>query len=747
GQFPQEQHPAGADAHHVIGDGNSTVLLLRELTELYDRSAGGSGAPPHLAPLRGDFREHVRWSAETGHGAGAIGTAAAERRARVCAPYRSPVLRPAGVTGDGGVTGRAGAASGGVRFDSSEFTLGVSPTAALRALASRARTTLYAPLLTAYHQELTALTGRSDLIVGMAVSGRDSALPDAHRIFGPFASAVPVRPAPAGPAGPADAADAGPAGAGDFVRALRCVAAEAEEARAHEDVVPRRADGLPLTSQFFFTFLDFSALASADGGTPRLSWEAGDSTFLPPSSMTDVFMAVRPDGDGLRVTVRGARPAFAPGALGRFTDSLRRRLERAAGKDDGVPGRPGMGGPATGRLATDDPLTRRTAAHRSGARGPGARDTMDAALIGYLPAPEHLARLAGLPASALPREEVRAMLFPDGAPRLVETVETPLGRSGFVSVPLFADELPADTGLVGHTARAVSLAAARGARCVSLAGMIPSLTGYGFDVLRSGPHPAAVTTGHAATVVSVVKTVHAALEATGRDLSELDVAFAGLGSIGASSLELLLSLAARPPRRLLLCDVRGSGPRLTALGRRLRERGLIGADGFEVAEPERVLPDAVHSADLLVTAVSGAAAVLDIGRLRPGAVVVDDSFPHCFDTGRALSRMREQKDVLVLGGGLLHVGRTDREVAGDLPDAAAAGYLAQPWIEGTLASCRFESLLHAAHELPPVHGLVNAGTALAHWDAMERAGVSAAPLHLLGHTVDTAATGGVTTRS
>ncbi|MFI8858547.1 amino acid adenylation domain-containing protein [Streptomyces prasinus] len=746
---PQE-HTLLVHAHHVIGDGYSAALLLGELTELYDRSAGGSGAPPHLAPLRGDFREHVRWSAETGHGAGAIGTAAAERRARVCAPYRSPVLRPAGVTGDGGVTGRAGAASGGVRFDSSEFTLGVSPTAALRALASRARTTLYAPLLTAYHQELTALTGRSDLIVGMAVSGRDSALPDAHRIFGPFASAVPVRPAPAGPTGPADAADAadaGPAGAGDFVRALRCVAAEAEEARVHEDVVPRRADGLPLTSQFFFTFLDFSALASADGGTPRLSWEAGDSTFLPPSSMTDVFMAVRPDGDGLRVTVRGARPAFAPGALDRFTDSLRRRLERAAGKDDGVPGRPGTGGPATGRLATDDPLTRRTAAHRSGARGPGARDTMDAALIGYLPAPEHLARLAGLPASALPREEVRAMLFPDGAPRLVETVETPLGRSGFVSVPLFADELPADTGLVGHTARAVSLAAARGARCVSLAGMIPSLTGYGFDVLRSGPHPAAVTTGHAATVVSVVKTVHAALEATGRDLSELDVAFAGLGSIGASSLELLLSLAARPPRRLLLCDVRGSGPRLTALGRRLRERGLIGADGFEVVESERVLPDAVHGADLLVTAVSGAAAVLDVGRLRPGAVVVDDSFPHCFDTGRALSRMREQKDVLVLGGGLLHVGRTDREVAGDLPDAAAAGYLAQPWIEGTLASCRFESLLHAAHELPPVHGLVNAGTALAHWDAMERAGVSAAPLHLLGHTVDTAATGGVTTRS
>ncbi|MFF0107324.1 amino acid adenylation domain-containing protein [Streptomyces hirsutus] len=731
------EHTLLVHAHHVIGDGYSAALLLRELTEVYDRLADGSGTAPHLAPLRSDFRDHVRWSARTGHGTGVTGAAAAEHRARVCAPYRSPVLRPAAVAGDGDgdATDRAGAATGGVRFDSSEFTLGASPTAALRALASHARTTLYAPLLTAYHQELTALTGRPDLIVGLAVSGRDGALPDAHRIFGPFASAVPVRPAPAGSTG------TDPADAGDFACALRRMAAEAEEARAHEDVIPRRADGLPLTSQFFFTFLDFSALAPAAGGTPRLSWEAGDSTFLPPSSMTDVFMAVRPDGDGLRVTVRGASPAFAPGALDRFAGSLRRRLERAAAGDSGVPSRPGTGRPETG-----GPRAQRPAAHRSGTRGPGRRDTMDAALVGYLPAPEHLAHLAGLPASALPREEVRAMLFPDGAPRLVETVGTPLGRSGFVSVPLFADELAADTGLVEHTARAVALAAARGARCVSLAGMIPSLTGYGFDVLRSGRHPAAVTTGHAATVVSVVKTVHAALEATGRDLSDLDVAFAGLGSIGASSLELLLSLAARPPRRLLLCDVRGSGPRLTALGGRLRERGLVGAAGFEVVESERVLPGAVHGADLLVTAVSGATAVLDVDRLRPGAIVVDDSFPHCFDTGRALSRMRERKDVLVLGGGLLHVGSTDREVAGDLPDAAAAGYLAQPWLEGTLASCRFESLLHASgHELPPVHGLVDAGVALVHWDAVERAGVSAAPLHLLGHAVDTAATGGATT--
>ncbi|MFE9773295.1 amino acid adenylation domain-containing protein [Streptomyces sp. NPDC005931] len=685
------EHVLLVHAHHLIGDGYSAALLMRELTEAYDRFARGE-TPRPPAP-RGTFRDHALARPGTGDGSGSgpgASSAEAERRARVGAPYRPPVLR--GPRDDGGPA----PVGDGVPFHSTEFTLDASLTSALRALASTARTTLYAPLLTAYYLELAATAGRPDLVVGLAVSGRDQGPPDAHRIFGPFAAAVPIRPARAGDR---------PLGEVDFATALRRIVTETEEARAHEDVVPRHADGLPATSQFFFTFLDFSALAPVDGHALRVAWEDGDSVFLPPAPSTDVFLAARPDRGGLRVTVRGSAAAFSPAELDGFGGAVRDRLVRAAAGPAGV------------------------------ARRSRARETMDAALVGYLPAPEHLARLAGLPEGALSRAQVRALLFPDGEPRLLETVSTPLGRSGFVSVPAFADELALDAGLVDHTVRAVSLAASHGARCVSLAGMIPSLTGYGFEVLRSGRQPAPVTTGHAATVVSVVKAVHAALDATGRDLADLEVAFAGLGSIGASSLELLLSLAPRPARRLVLCDVRGSGPRLTELARRLRERGLAG--DVEVEESGVLLPDAVHAADLLVTAVSGAAEVLDVDRLRPGAVVVDDSFPHCFDTGRALARMRERGDVLVLGGGLLHVGGARREAAGDLPDAVAAAHLAQPWIEGTLASCRAESLLHAAgHRLPLVHGLVDPGVAMAYWEAVTRSGVTAAPLHLLGHALD-----------
>jgi hypothetical protein len=264
--------------------------------------------------------------------------------------------------------------------------------------------------------------------------------------------------------------------------------------------------------------------------------------------------------------------------------------------------------------------------------------------------------------------------------------------------------------------------------------MIPALTGYGFDVLRETDAQAAVTTGHAATTVSVVRTVPAALEASGRDLGELTVAVVGLGSIGRSSLELLLTLAQQPPARLLLCDVAGSAPRLEEFAAGLIDRGL--AATVEVYESNPALPSVVYEAGLVVTAVSGGNAVLDVERLPPGAIVVDDSFPHCFDTAKALTRMRERHDVLIVGGGLLAIGDAQRHIAQGLPPAAAAGYAAQSWLPGTIASCRLESLLHAARPgVPSVHGLVDGPLALAYWREMEAAGVEAGPLHLLGHAV------------
>lgn len=737
-----DEHVLVAHAHHIIGDGYSAALLVRELTTVYD--ALSRGEEPAPVPLRGTFRDHALQLAEradtatapsaaipgatpgTIPGTGSVTSAAPprpgapageDRWARLSAPYRPPVLT-AGTPATGTPTGSAG----DPLFHTRGFTVEADQVEALRRLAARTGSTLHAPVLTAYYRALAAATGRADLVLGLAVSGRDHSLPDAHRVFGPFATAVPLRPA-----GPASGRSDGTG----FEDDLRRVAAEAAEARAYEGPLPLLSNGLPMTGQFFFTYLDFSALGPESGRTLTVTREGGDSVYTPPPSGTDVFLAAGPDGGRLRITVRAAASAFAPEALAAFADSVRDGLAHPAASAVPGPGRPGTG-------------------------HPGRDQRLDAALVGYLPSPADLARLAGLPEEALPREQVRTLLFPGGRPRLLETLSTPLGRSGFVCVPLFADELAPGDDLLGHTTRGVELASSLGARAVSLAGMIPSLTGYGFDVLRAvgttgavttaptgpadhtgsaAPATPVVTTGHAATVVSVVRTVHAALDATGQQLGALTVAFVGLGSIGSSSLELLLTRAQQPPARLLLCDVPGSGPRLKELAEDLLERGLV--ESVEVVESGQGLPDAVYDARLIVAAVSGGGALLDIDRLAPGTTVVDDSFPHCFDTSRAIGRMDRAKDVLVVGGGLLSAGPAERRVAEGLPAAAAAGYLAQPMVPDTIASCRLESLLHASGaDVPLVHGPVDAATGLAYWEAAEATGIRAAPLHLLTRTID-----------
>ncbi|ROV66195.1 non-ribosomal peptide synthetase, partial [Streptomyces globisporus] len=713
-----DEHVLMAHAHHIIGDGYSAALLVRELITVYD--ALSQGVVPAGPPLRSTFRDHaVRLAERTGgamrdsgapHAVPATAPSREDRWSRLSAPYRPPVLSA------GTDTGARPETAANPLFHTYGFTVDADQVEALRGLAARSGTTLYAAVLTAYYRALAATTGRADLVLGLAVSGRDDALPDVHRVFGPFATAVPLRPA-----GPAS----GQRDSTGFEDDLRRLAAEAAEARTYEGAVPALPNGLPLASQFFFTYLDFSALGPENGEALAVTREDGDSVYTPPPAGTDVFLSAGPEGGRLRVTVRAAATAFAPEALTAFADAVRDGLADAAasatprtdpGQLDGS-GRPG-------RLGEPD----RT----------GRDEPVDAALVGYLPSPADLARLSGLPEAALPREELRSLLFPDGRPRLLETLRTPLGRSGFVCVPLFADELAPGDALLGATTRGVELASSLGARAVSLAGMIPSLTGYGFDVLRAvgtaGTAPA-ITTGHAATVVSVVRTVHAALDAAGKQLGSLTVAFVGLGSIGSSSLELLLTLAEEPPARLLLCDVPGSGPRLTELADSLLERGLAGA--VEVVESDQGLPDAVYGARLIVAAVSGGGTLLDIDALAPGTTVVDDSFPHCFDTSRAFGRMERAKDVLVVGGGLLSAGPAERQVAEGLPAAAVDGYLAQPMVADSIASCRLESLLHASGAVVPlVHGPVDAATGLAYWEAAEAAGIRAAPLHLLTRTID-----------
>ncbi|MBO4205328.1 amino acid adenylation domain-containing protein [Micromonospora echinofusca] len=732
-----DEHVLLVHAHHLIGDGYSVALLGRELLAVYHRLAGGGS--DGLPALPTNFRDYVELVNRRAAAAPdpAVRAWWAERFDR---PYRPPVLRAdprsgwtAGAPGADRSAPAPSAPVCGVTLDAPVVT-------GLRRLAAGAATTVAATVLTGYHRALARFTGQDDLVVGLAVTGRDHPLPDLHRVFGPCAAMLPLRLH----------------GTAAFPDQLAHVAAELAGARQHDHppsvaaaVTGVGRDGAPAGAQFFFSFLDFDALGSpaappaADPPGPdtlTLSWADDDTDLAPPPIGTDLFLTARPVAGGLRITIRGATGAVHPADLGRLADRLRDDLTTAATAT--ARPRPTRGaGPDGSADTTATPVAAGAAAPVAAQGEPaGVPDVrhatpLTAAIVGYLPPPAQLAAIAGLPAASLPREHLRELLFPDGRARLLEELTTPLGTSGFVCLPRFSDELVgARETLAAETAGAVDLAAGLGARCVSLAGMIPAHTGYGTGVLRHTRTGVAVTTGHAVTVVSVVLTTEAALAATGQTLAGRTLAVVGLGSIGSSSLALLLARTPRPPARLVLCDIPAAAPRLTTHAARLRADGFTGT--VEVCRSTPGVPDEVYTADVIIGATSAAGQPIDVDRLRPGTVVVDDSFPHALDPVRAAARMHRDGDVLVVGGGLLHLGRTGRTVPADLPPVAVAGHAAGAGLPGTIASCQLESLLRAATpHLPLVHGPVDLATATGYAQALTGAGITAAPLHLLRQPV------------
>ncbi|HEY1015309.1 MAG TPA: hypothetical protein VGE07_21565, partial [Herpetosiphonaceae bacterium] len=192
------------------------------------------------------------------------------------------------------------------------------------------------------------------------------------------------------------------------------------------------------------------------------------------------------------------------------------------------------------------------------------------------------------------------------------------------------------------------------------------------------------------------------------------------------------------PRRIILCDLAGQRWRLEQLADELR--GTPGWAGeVAIAEAGPAAPAALYQADVIVAATSTPGCV-DAALLRPGAILVDDSFPPCLDTAAAIRRMREAGDVLVVGGGLLDCGPSQRIIY--LPAGAErlrALVSAQVPPQAS-ASCQLESLLQAADPtLPLIHGLVGQEAAERYWQAVPAAGFGAAPLHLEDYRPDPAA--------
>ncbi len=282
------------------------------------------------------------------------------------------------------------------------------------------------------------------------------------------------------------------------------------------------------------------------------------------------------------------------------------------------------------------------------------------------------------------------MTLPVATPTLVETVRGGGGVTEVMLLPLHAGDLGDHARVRALLRQAIDQSQAD---VIALAGMLPSLTGLATD--RLSQRDVLLTTGHAVTVVAMLKTVERILDATGRRWDQARVGIVGFGAIGQATLQVCVSRMGKPAH-VSIADPK-FGTDISAL------------DGCD-----------------LILGASSAGHVLDVDRLAPGTLVVDDSFPRCFADDQAWRRMEQSRDVLLVGGGMLDVGALER--SSPFPQAQALRALFPTrWLPG----CHAEALLLSLRpELGATVGQVELRRARQILAAVDALGWQAAPLHL-----------------
>lgn len=331
-------------------------------------------------------------------------------------------------------------------------------------------------------------------------------------------------------------------------------------------------------------------------------------------------------------------------------------------------------------------------------------------------------------------------------PYVSHTIETAFGKIGCICIPIVDRHLFADLDTTVQAAlEGVVLAAQCGATTVSCTGMIPASTNglvavqkameiSGFS--REFPDMQ-LTTGHETVVAAFVLNVEQMCHTTGREFQQERVTCVGLGHIGNATLDLLLRLDYRP-HSLYLVDVTSKESMLRDWQQKLVEAfDYQGHVEVITVSADRGLPESLYDKTTFILGATSSPYVIDIDRLRPGTMIVDDSFPLGFDTQKAMRRIQHQKDILITIAGALAgpypVKSFASRFTGDtLTDAIFSQISRAANVDQfSLTGCVYSSVLSGHFDLPSALGKVRPDDALRHYTCYKEHGFHGTSIYII----------------
>jgi len=344
--------------------------------------------------------------------------------------------------------------------------------------------------------------------------------------------------------------------------------------------------------------------------------------------------------------------------------------------------------------------------------------------------------------SGLSRTEIINGWF-DGLPHLSEIIATHLGRIALITLPIFSGELYRERAILDECLVAgLGMAKNIGARCVTLMGLLSSATDYGRNVtiadglLNSAPK---ISTGHATTAAAVSMAVAKVTNVSRRPLSMETLGILGLGSIGLAVLRTLLSSLPHP-KSIMLCDIYNKRTILESLEVELRHSlGFLGK--ITKLNSSSKVPDDFFQSSIIIGATN-VGGVLDIQRLKPGTILIDDSVPFCFSVKDAIARFEKQQDILFLSGGQLRAPHPmhrnvyiPSQLVSMLGDQEKRHvWSPNPWM---ITSCVLSALLTSRFDsLEASTGLINASQSNSHFAKLTELQFSSPQFHISTYLLD-----------
>ena len=173
-----DQHVALVTMHHIVSDGWSIGVLVKEVATLYDAYTNGKESPLEELPIQ--YADYAAWQRERLQGDALEQVLSYWRRqlGRNLMSLELPTDRP-----------RPAVQS--YRGGHVEFALSVELTGVLRELARREGATLFMVLLAAFQTLLQRYSGQEDIVVGTPVAGRDRA--ETEGLIGFFVNTLVLR--------------------------------------------------------------------------------------------------------------------------------------------------------------------------------------------------------------------------------------------------------------------------------------------------------------------------------------------------------------------------------------------------------------------------------------------------------------------------------------------------------------------------------------------------------------------------